>query len=49
MYGEAEQMNAKVCMESCFACLTAYLTYLCFDTYFDKVNLFVKFLFHCKL
>ncbi|KAH7641212.1 erf4-like protein [Dermatophagoides farinae] len=36
MYGEAEQMNAKVCMESCFACLTAYLTYLCFDTYFDK-------------
>nr|XP_027198376.1 golgin subfamily A member 7-like [Dermatophagoides pteronyssinus] len=36
MYEEAERMSTKVCFESCMACLTAYLTYLCFDTHFDK-------------
>ena len=59
MYAEAENMDSRICCESCFACLTAYLTYLCIESYFDKVrfkifydlyNLFNTFFgFYCFL
>lgn len=45
MYKDSEQMSGSVCCESCLACLTAYLTYLCFETYFDKVLHELVFLF----
>eukprot|EP00918_Siedleckia_nematoides_P095897 GHVU01210445.1.p2 GENE.GHVU01210445.1~~GHVU01210445.1.p2 ORF type:complete len:144 (+),score=17.60 GHVU01210445.1:33-464(+) len=37
MYVEAESLSGRTYCESCFACLTAYLAYLCMETYFEKV------------
>ncbi|XP_054167422.1 golgin subfamily A member 7-like [Oppia nitens] len=36
IYADAETMSGRICLESCFACFTAYLTYICCDTYYDK-------------
>ncbi|ESO90358.1 hypothetical protein LOTGIDRAFT_233845 [Lottia gigantea] len=36
IYGEAESLSMRTYCESCFACLTAYLAYLCMDTYYEK-------------
>ncbi|XP_067657264.1 golgin subfamily A member 7-like isoform X1 [Haliotis asinina] len=36
MYAEAESLGGRTYCESCFACLTAYLAYLCIDTYYEK-------------
>ncbi|KAK3096245.1 hypothetical protein FSP39_024909 [Pinctada imbricata] len=36
MYSEAECLNSRNYCESCMACLTAYLSYLCFDTHYEK-------------
>jgi len=36
MYAEAENLSSRTYCESCMACLTAYLSYLCVETYFDK-------------
>ncbi|CAG2102640.1 unnamed protein product, partial [Medioppia subpectinata] len=36
IYSDAETMSGRTCCESCLACITAYLTYICFDTYYDK-------------
>lgn len=38
MFCEAESLNSRNYCESCFACLTAYLSYLCFDTHYEKVS-----------
>ena len=38
MYAEAENLSSRTYCESCLACLTAYLSYLCVETYFDKVR-----------
>lgn len=38
MFCEAESLNSRNYCESCFACLTAYLSYLCFDTHYEKVR-----------
>lgn len=37
MFCEAESLNSRNYCESCFACLTAYLSYLCFDTHYEKI------------
>ncbi|KAJ8305063.1 hypothetical protein KUTeg_017391 [Tegillarca granosa] len=37
MYLEAETLGGRNYCESCFACLTAYLTYICFETHFEKM------------
>lgn len=37
IYLEAESLSGRTYCESCFACLTAYLAYLCMDTYYEKV------------
>lgn len=39
MYNEAESLGGRTYCESCFACLTAYLSYLCMDTHYEKVCL----------
>lgn len=36
IYLEAESLSGRTYCESCFACLTAYLAYLCMDTYYEK-------------
>ncbi|KAL5022765.1 hypothetical protein ScPMuIL_001920 [Solemya velum] len=36
MYCEAETLSGKTYCESCFACLTAYLSYICFSTHYEK-------------
>ncbi|XP_025096505.1 golgin subfamily A member 7-like isoform X1 [Pomacea canaliculata] len=36
IYGEAEALSGRTYCESCFACLTAYMAYLCMDTYYEK-------------
>ncbi|KAK6174503.1 hypothetical protein SNE40_017767 [Patella caerulea] len=36
LYAEAESLSSRTYCESCFACLTAYLAYLCMDTYYEK-------------
>lgn len=36
MYNEAESLGGRTYCESCFACLTAYLSYLCMDTHYEK-------------
>ncbi|XP_064630420.1 golgin subfamily A member 7-like isoform X2 [Lineus longissimus] len=36
IYLEAESLNSRTYCESCMACLTAYLSYLCMDTYYEK-------------
>ena len=38
MYDEAEKLGGITYCESCFACLTAYLSYLCMETYYEKVS-----------
>jgi hypothetical protein len=38
LYLEAESLNSRTYCESCVACLTAYLTYICMDTYYEKVK-----------
>jgi hypothetical protein len=35
-------MSGRTCCESCFGCISAYLTYLCLDTYYDKVLLLLS-------
>lgn len=37
LYAEAEDSTARLLCEGCFACLTAYLVYLCMDTQYTKV------------
>ena len=37
MYIEAETLSSRTYCESCFACLTAYLAYLCMETHYEKV------------
>lgn len=36
MYGEAETLGGRNYCESCLACLTAYTSYICFDTHYEK-------------
>ena len=38
MYAEAETLGSRNYCESCFACLTAYLAYLCMNTHYEKVG-----------
>jgi len=42
-YADAEALSARTYCENCFACLTAYIIYLCMDTHYEKV------FFVCKL
>ncbi|CAH1782474.1 unnamed protein product [Owenia fusiformis] len=37
LYTEAESLSSKSYCESCFACLSAYLVYMCMDTHYEKV------------
>jgi hypothetical protein len=37
MYNEAESLSARTYCENCFACLTAYLIFLCMDTHYEKI------------
>lgn len=37
MYTDAEALNARTYCENCFACLTAYVVFLCMDTHYEKV------------
>nr|XP_039251058.1 golgin subfamily A member 7-like [Styela clava] len=37
LYTEGETTNGCIFCEGCFACLTAYLAYLCMDTHYEKV------------
>ena len=46
MYDEAEKLGGRTYCESCFACLTAYLSYLCMDTYYEKVRM-ITFSYDC--
>lgn len=36
-YADAEALSARTYCENCFACLTAYIVYLCMDTHYEKV------------
>jgi len=36
IYGEAERLSARTCLENCFACLTAYLVLICMPTNYEK-------------
>jgi len=36
-YADAEALSARTYCENCFACLTAYIIYLCMDTHYEKV------------
>lgn len=36
IYAEAESLSSRTYCESCFACMTAYIAYLCMDTYYEK-------------
>lgn len=38
MYASAESLSGRTYCESCFACLTAYLAYVCIDTHYEKVG-----------
>ena len=38
MFDEAETLSGRTYCESCCACLTAYLSYLCVDTNYEKVK-----------
>jgi len=42
-YSDAEALSARTYCENCFACLTAYIIYLCMDTHYEKV---VNVIFH---
>ncbi|KAI0213304.1 Golgin subfamily A member 7B [Lamellibrachia satsuma] len=37
MFAEAEMLCSSTYCENCFACLTAYLIYLCMDTHYEKM------------
>ena len=37
LFAEAEMLCSSTYCESCCACLTAYLIYLCIDTHYEKV------------
>lgn len=37
LYAEAEATSGCLFCEGCFACVTAYLVYLCMDTHYEKV------------
>ncbi|KAK2182901.1 hypothetical protein NP493_331g05049 [Ridgeia piscesae] len=37
MFSEAEMLCSSTYCENCFACLTAYLIYLCIDTHYEKM------------
>ncbi|KAK7109788.1 golgin subfamily A member 7-like [Littorina saxatilis] len=36
IYLEAESLSGRTYCESCFACMTAYIAYLCMDTHYEK-------------
>ncbi|XP_064600351.1 golgin subfamily A member 7-like isoform X2 [Liolophura sinensis] len=36
IFVKAESLGGRTYCESCMACLTAYLSYLCVDTYYEK-------------
>lgn len=36
IYAEAEKTSGRTFCEGCFACLTAYLIYLCIETHYQK-------------
>ncbi|XP_074642253.1 golgin subfamily A member 7B-like isoform X2 [Tubulanus polymorphus] len=36
MFEDAEKLSSRTYCESCLACMTAYLSYLCMDTYYEK-------------
>ena len=38
-YTEAEALSARTYCENCFACLTAYIIFLCMDTNYEKVEI----------
>jgi len=38
-YADAEALSARTYCENCFACLTAYIIYLCMDTHYEKVSI----------
>lgn len=38
MYADAEALSARTYCENCFACLTAYIVFLCMDTHYEKVG-----------
>ncbi|XP_069139438.1 golgin subfamily A member 7-like [Argopecten irradians] len=37
MFSEAESLGSRNYCESCLACLTAYMSYICFDTHYEKM------------
>ncbi|XP_052100945.1 golgin subfamily A member 7-like [Mytilus californianus] len=37
MFAEAETLGGRNYCESCLACLTAYTSYICFDTHYEKM------------
>ncbi|XP_033756085.1 golgin subfamily A member 7-like [Pecten maximus] len=37
MFLEAESLGSRNYCESCLACLTAYMSYICFDTHYEKM------------
>jgi len=37
MYAEAEALSSRTYCESCCACLTGYVLYLCMETYYEKM------------
>jgi hypothetical protein len=44
IYAEAEKAGCSTYCEGCMACLTAYLIYICTETHYEKVGIFVVFL-----
>ena len=38
MYAQGEAMSGRAFCESCCACLSAYLLYLCIESYYDKCS-----------
>ncbi|UYV60387.1 GOLGA7 [Cordylochernes scorpioides] len=36
IYAEAEKVSGRTYCEGCFACITAYLIYLCMETHYEK-------------
>ena len=42
MYLEAETLSGRTYCESCLACLTAYLSYICINTHYEKVIVYIN-------
>lgn len=42
MFGEAESLGSRTYCESCFACLTAYISLMCMDTLYEKVSSYIN-------